>query len=156
MANELTFDGLSLQNGELGTATIWLDLISGYSEPAEVRGEDDVVPEAAGQEYGVRIRDHRVIQLSGHVRGVGDTVAARRTSWRAATDSLMGKLQLYASPDVLAVVGPYLGVASGTTRTISAYTVRVIPGPISGTMTYQEWSIELKAIGSPPEWATAP
>ncbi len=155
--DELRFDGMSLQNGaEPGAATIWLDLISGYAEPAEVRGEDDVIPEAAGQEYGARIRDHRIIQLSGHVRGVGATVEARRTSWRAATDALMAKMQLYASPDVLELVGPYLGLTAGVTRTINAYCIRVVPGPISGTMTYQEWSIQLKAIGSPPEWSTAP
>ncbi len=153
--NELTFDGLSLQNGATpGESTIWLDLISGYAEPAEVRGEDDVIPEASGQEFGIKIRDHRIIQLSGIVRGVGVTPELRRSSWRAATDALMAKMQLYASPTVLSVLGPYLGLTSGVTRTINAYPFRVVPGPIAATMTFQEWSIQLKAIGSAPEWIT--
>lgn len=155
--NELRFDALSLQNGvTCELSTIWLDLMSGYSEPAEVRGSDDVIPQAEGQTYGKWTRDYRSIQLSGYVRGVGITPDARRSSWRAATDTLMAKMQLHTIPKVLAVYGPYIGLGAGVVRTIDAYVVRVVPGPVSATMTYQEWSIQLKAIGSPPEWATAP
>lgn len=148
---------LDVQNGDtVYEATIWLDLESGYSEPAEVRGEDDVIPGATGQYAGVWQRDIRRLIAVGHVKGFGTDQVERAASWRAATDSLMAVMQMDDDPGLVEVDGPYLGIPSGTTRQLNARVTRVIPGPILNRMTYQGWSFELKCIDSPPEWEDGP
>lgn len=151
----LTFRGVDLQ-----TATIHLDLAQGFSEPPDVRGEDDVVPRAAGRVAGARRADMRRIILNGHVRGTGTTREERALSWRTATDALMAAMDRTLDPGVLEV-GPtapaqqpdaasYLGLT--TDYAINARCVNLIPGPVQAHMSYQTWSIELVSIDSPPDW----
>jgi hypothetical protein len=52
---------LKYRSVDLQTANIHLDLASGYAEPPDVRGEDDVIPGAAGREPGTRRADVRRI-----------------------------------------------------------------------------------------------
>jgi hypothetical protein len=151
--HELRIRSLDVQDGnDPWSASIWLDLVSGYSEPAEVRGEDDVVPEAAGREPGTWQRDMRRIQLEGHAKGFGTDREERSADWRISTDALMAVMQLYDAPGLVEVDGPYLGIATGETHYLNARCVRVLPGPILNRMSYQAWSFTLECIDSPPEW----
>ena len=111
---DLRFRSVDLQSGHPSNgavAGIWLDLDKGFSEPAEVRGADDVIPQASGQYPGVWIRHQRLITLVGHVRGSGSTYDERAASWREQTDTLMAVMGLYLAPGLLEVDGPYLGIA---------------------------------------------
>ena len=151
---DLRFRSLDLQSGGRDSLTggIWLDIEAGYFEPAEVRGEDDTIPEASGMYVGPRIRNRRLITLVGHVRGSGGTSDERSLSWHSYTQSLMAVMQLYSDPGLLEVDGPYLGIDDGDTYSLNARCIRVIPGPISNRMSYQPWSFQLLCIDSPPEW----
>jgi hypothetical protein len=153
----LRVNSLDVQNGdEPEEATIWLDLAVGYFDPAEVRGEDDIIPGASGREAGQWQRDIRRLQMPGFVRGIGGNQDERSASWHDATVALMAVMQLYGDPVPIEVDGPYLGIPTGTTRTLNARCVRVIPGPVQNLMSFQPWSFELECIDSPPEWADAP
>lgn len=155
---DLRFRSLDLQDGDPAAAHIggiWLDLEEGFYEPADVRGEDDVVPEASGREVGARIRDVREIVLTGHVRGQGTTAAERSSDWYTRTQALMAVMQLHSDPGVLEVDGPYLGIPEGTGYSLNARVVRVISGRIRNRMSYQTWSFQLRCIDSPPEWVEA-
>lgn len=143
----LTFRGTDIHN-----ANIYLDVTRGFNESAEVRGEDDVVPEAAGQEYGEWIADKRTIYLEGHVEGTGATELARQQSWRTASNTLRTLMDRAAAPGALVIGPPDHGVS--TTWRLNARCVNAIPGPILNAWTFQKWSFELVCIDSPPEWTT--
>lgn len=153
MAGDISFRAVDLQNGDADphSSTIWMDLVEGYSEPAEVRGEDLVIPQKPGQTHMTRVKHRRMIELRGFVRGVGGTAAERAESWRTATDALMAVMDFSLSPGALVLSAPYLGIPSGT-KTIQAKCVDAIPGPINNRHSYQRWTFRLVAIGNPPEW----
>lgn len=151
---DLRFRSLDLQSGgrDAITGGIWLDIESGYFEPAEVRGDDDVVPEAAGMAVGPRIRHRRIITLAGHVRGYGATPDARSMDWYEHTQQLMAVMQLHSAPGLLEVDGDYLGIPVTETHWLNARCIRAIPGPVASRMAYQPWSFQLLCVDSPPEW----
>ncbi len=155
---DLRFRSIDLQSGGRDSLTggIWFDLETGYFEPAEVRGEDDTVPEAAGMAVGPRIRHRRIITLVGHVRGSGATFEERSSSWYTYTQSLMAVMQLHSTPGLLEVDGDYLGIPSGEVHSLNARCIRAIPGPIQNRMAFQPWSFQLLCIDSPPEWSVTP
>src|SRR5688500_9937519 len=141
-----------------------MDLVRGYTETPEVRGEDDVIPGAAGREPGARRADTRHILLEGHVRGTGFSPQARALSLRIASDALSVLLDRTLSPGSL-IVAPaapaqfpsaasYLGLT--VNRQITGVRVlNFMSGPVQSHMSYQTWSIELVSIASPPNWANA-
>ena len=141
--------GMTYRATDVQTANIFLDLIRGYGEPPDVRGEDDVVPGAAGREEGDWEADRLRILLEGWVKGTGATLVAQQQSWRTSTDALMALMNRAASPGALVITAPYYGLAAGS-KTIQARCVNVVPGPIQAAMTFQRWSFELVAID--PEW----
>lgn len=121
---------------------IFLDLVSGYSEPATVRGEDTIVPSIAGRVVRDRVKDVRRIVLEGYVIGTS------ASDWRSKTDTLMSVMDPSDNPATLTVKSGYLGV--GSDKTISARVVNIMPGPITGSY-FQTWSIELESVD--PDWA---
>lgn len=46
-------------------------------------------------------------------------------------------------------------VATATSRTIDAVCVNFVGGPIEGGSIHQRWSVQLLAIGDPPDWSPA-
>lgn len=121
---------------------IFFDLVTGYAEPAEVRGSDVVIPSAVGRYARNRIADRRTIILKGYVQG------ANAAAWRASTDALMAVMALNADPADLVVGTGYLGV--GSPKTIACRAVNLIGGDIFN-QTFQTWSIELEAVT--PDWS---
>lgn len=154
-------DVLTYRSVDLQTETIQLDLRSGFVEPPTVRGEDDVIPGAAGRDVGARRADTLRIVLEGHVRGVGADRDARALSWRVASDALAAVLDRSLTPGALRVgptapdqfpdAAPYLGLLQ--MYELDARVVNAISGPVQAHMSYQTWSIELECVDSPPEWA---
>lgn len=126
--------------------SIFFDLTRGFLDPAEVRGVDVTVPGLAGRTVQSRVKDRRSLLLEGYVQG------ADAEAWRDNIDILMVLMDRSLTPGSLVVGNNYLGLDGGT-MTIAARCVNLLPGPIQGGMTFQKWSIELEAIGSPPDWA---
>jgi hypothetical protein len=152
---------LRFRNQDLQTAAIHFDIASGFSEPASVRGEDDIVPAADGRYVGPRRKDQRRIVLTGWVRGIGADWAERATAFREATDTLMGVMDLSDDPGTLETgseapgafpddPAAYLGLSSD--YELEARPVNLVGGPLDAHMSYQTWSIELVCVDSPPEW----
>lgn len=145
MAGNLTYRGLDLQD-----AGIWLDLASGFAEPARVRGDDVVIPGKAGRTWMPKVEDGRPIELRGYVLGQGATLSARQQSWRELTDELMAVLDFTAAAGALEVSGPYLGIPDGFAYSIDAVAVNVVGGDVESTMTFQLWSVQLEALAGVP------
>lgn len=148
---DLTLDSTNLRPTD---GSMNLDVISGFWEPANARGEDDVIPEASGRDAGVWTADTRTIRLHGHVKGIGSTLVARQQSFNTTMATLMGKLDTTASPAALVVSGPYMGLAtspSTATKSINVRCVNVVVGPITG-LYYATIDAELVSIDSPPDW----
>lgn len=144
---DLKYRDLDLQSDGL-----WFDLASGLAEPAEVRGDDVVIPGKAGRTWMPKVADRRVIELRGHVHGMGVTLADRQAHFRERTDALMAVLDFTAAAGTLEVLGPYLGIEDGMVYEIEAVSVNVVGGDVKSTMTFQRWSIRLEALGDPPAW----
>ena len=145
----LTFRSVDLQDDEdPRLASVYFDLRSGYSEPAEARGEDDVIPGLAGQYPRNRISHRRIIILNGFIRGMGGTDTERTLAWRAATDTIMAVFDPALDPGELEISGGYLGI---TGATIQARATDVIGGEVISRQ-FQRWSVELLAV-DPVDWA---
>lgn len=144
--------GLDYRSVALQSASMCFDIVSGFHEPAEAVGEDDVVPEATGRSEGLWRDDQRRIILEGYVMGVGATWVERQQSWHEQTATLMALMDRSASPGTLEVTAPYMGLETGFSASLTARCKNLIPGPIKNRMSFQEWSIELVCIDSPPDW----
>lgn len=107
---------------DVQTDNIHLDLLSGYAEAAPVRGKDLVIPGAVGRVWHPKVKDSRIIELGGWVRGTGATETAKQQSWRTSTDALMALLDRTLSPGALKLVAPYYGLrpSAATTLAVSA------------------------------------
>lgn len=145
------FGGATYKSADIQSATLFLDIASSLYEPADHRGGDDTLAGRPGRYRRNRVADVRRISLVGWTRGVGADLAERQQSW-ADAEALLGGL---LDPDVvgnLVAISPYLGLAGGT-ATIAAYPSNWIPGLPQAAMTYRRWTIELEAVGNPPDWS---
>lgn len=138
----LTYRSTELRT--LATRRCWFSVVSGWHDGIEVRGINVVIPGKSGQTFQTRIKNLRVVRLSGIVLGTDEA------NWKAVMSTLEGIFDPSLSPGNLVVTAPYLGLTSGT-RTISAYTVDYrtvdrVPGLVT------EYDVTLNAIGSPPDW----
>ena len=145
----LTFRGLDLQSGAYR-----FDLVRGYFEPPDVRGEDDVIPGRPGRDAMTREADVLRPRIEGSIIGEGATRAERQASWHDATVALMAVLDMTLASGAL-VVGPepppwapddivYLGMAGEAT--LQARCTGMVSELPNGTMTEQRWSIDLEAV----------
>lgn len=144
----LFFRTVNLQDDDYNRASIWFDLVKGFAEPSEVRGEDYDLPGAVGRVWAPKVRSSRIIEITGFVRGVGSSLEERQQSWRTSTDALMDLMQFDDDPGPMVVVPPYLGTQSEWT--IDAVAINTLGGPVTARMTFQSWSIQLISVD--PEW----
>lgn len=144
--------GMTYRGTDIQTANIHLDLVRGYAEPPEVRGEDDIIPGAAGRQEQSRQKDRRVIRLEGWVKGTGATLLDRQKSWRIATDALLALMSFTLSSGTLTINNNYLGLADTVSKSISCKCINVLGGPIQSGGTFQRWSFDLECVASPPDW----
>lgn len=153
MAGKLFYRLLDLQNGDVAeSSTIWFDIHSGFSERPEARGDHLVIPQKPGMTEMVLVAHRLNIELRGFVRGFGGTDVERQQSWRAATDDLMAVLDQTLTAGELEVQGPYMGLATGVSRSLDALTVDAIGGEIQQKHSFQKWTVKLVCITDPPEW----
>lgn len=139
---EITFDSEDIREASARTSQsgIFFDLVTGYHEPADVRGIDTIIPGATGRVARSRVKDVRRVVLEGYV--VGTSTA----NWRTHTDTLMSKLQAVTVKN-LVLGDAYLGVSG--TKTLACRVVNMVGGPIVAGR-FQTWSIELESVT--PDW----
>jgi FlaG/FlaF family flagellin (archaellin) len=134
---DLTIDAQDVRT----RGAIFLDLVSGYFEPSNVRGVDTVIPASDGRVVRNRVVDDRTIRLEGYVQG------SSASNWNSNTAALFTALDP-TSTHTLTIGTGYLGVASP--KTITVRFVNAVGGQIVA-QTYQPWNIELESVD--PEWA---
>src|SRR5687767_13721371 len=81
----LTYKATDLQASNY---TIFLQIVRGLDENADVRGQDTIIPGTAGRTARNRVADVRRIELRGWVAGTGATETAARSSFRTLVKSL--------------------------------------------------------------------
>jgi hypothetical protein len=139
---------------DLQTAKVYFDIHYGFNELPSTRGEDDIIPGLAGRYRRNRLDDQLIVELRGHVRGVGATKAARATDFRASVTALKAAFSPTGTGGTLAVLTPYMGLPSGS-QSIVGYPLP--PGPLGGEllnyMSFARFSIEIECIGNPPRFA---
>lgn len=111
----LTFGGTDLQQATIG---IFLELVRGLNETAEVRGTDTIVPSLAGRIARNRVGDTRRIELRGLVAGTGATEALQQSSFFTLVATIRALFSPTASAASLVATLP-----NGTTATILARTL---------------------------------
>lgn len=144
----LEFRSLQLNDGGASC----LDLVEGFFDPSQVRGQDWVAYGRPGQTPGNRSHDHRPILLEGYTQGVGATPEERLESFHEVTSAIMAVMDMAAAPGTLLVAAPYLGLPEGSEATIQARCVSVGSKRMESYSTnpFQLWSIELLSVD--PEW----
>ena len=153
--NALLFRSVDLQNATTPElATIWLDIWNPF-EPSEVRGDDLVIPEKSGQTPMTKIKHRRIIELRGHVNGIGGSQSERSESFWSASEALRDVMDFDLAPGTLQWLSPYLGLPSGS-QSLQARAVDAIPGPITNRMSFQRWTFRLVCVDDPPEWTEDP
>lgn len=118
------------------------------------RGEDDIVPEAAGREAGSWIADTRELKLHGFVQGDGATAQLIRESFRTRFNLLLAVMDV-ATLVTVTVYPEHFGLATGTTATLTNCRPQRIVGPDPGELAwYEAWEgdLTLMCIKSPPTW----
>lgn len=150
---------LKIRGTDCQTLNIHLDLV-GYGESASVRGEDHVMPGAAGREVGTRRKDVYRFNLEGYVKGTGADRDERALSWREQTDVLMALMDFSLDPGTVEVgpaapagfpdASPYLGLTED--MILNARCVSMVRGPVQNHMSHQSWSFQMECVDSPPEW----
>lgn len=141
---DLTYRTVDLRPSD---GTIRLSVVEGLDDEAEVRGDDTVVPNRAGQSAGDRVKDRRAIKLSGRV-AAGDLA-----TYRQIVDLLHTIFDPTLSAGPLVITGPHMGYPPGTTVTIQARFLNSVWGPVVGP--FRKLSVELECITTPPDWVVA-
>ena len=150
----LLFRSVDIQNADTPElATIWLDLVNPF-EPAEVRGEDQVIPQKPGMVSWDKYKHRRILDLRGIVKGIGEDREERAESFWTASEALRDIMDGDLAPGTLEWVAPYLGLPAGS-QEILARAIDAVPGPVLNRMSFQRWSFRLVAVSDPPEWEAA-
>ena len=146
----LTYRGTNIEDLE----SLYFEVRRGFWEPADVRGEDLVIPGKEGRTALNRIKDVRSVELWGWVRGRGVTRTERLEDWNTSTLALMALMDFTAAPGALQVSTPTMGLAAGVERTVQAVCRNAVAGDVRGqwSVPIQTWTFELEVISDPPDW----
>lgn len=97
----VTYDGTDLQDSDLG---IFLQIVVGLDDGAEVRGQDTVIPYLDGRLARPRRFDRRRIVLEGIVQGSGSTRELGMADYRANRRTLAQLFDNARDPATLRLV----------------------------------------------------
>jgi len=142
----VTFNGTSLNTDVGGDPryTFWLE--RGFDEAPEVRGEDTIIPSAAGRTARDRKFDYRVIEIQGWVMGTGATEVLMRSDHRAAMNTLRTLFDPTQTPKTLAVT-----LDNSTTGSISARPLNMI---VLDKPSASSWLVSVEFIAV-SDWSVA-
>jgi hypothetical protein len=119
------------------------------------RGEDDVVPGAAGRAPGAFVATGLDVELHGIVEGAGADAEATRGSFAQRMAAL---LALVHSDELVTMTAypPLFGLAIGEVATLADVRPLRLLGPDPAELEwYQAWegSIQLESIATDPRWS---
>lgn len=122
---------------------IFLEIVEGLNEIAEVRGRDNIAPGSDGMFFRNRKITRRKILLEGFVMGTGTTEADQQTDFRNKVQQLQGWFDPETAANLVATA------EDGSTNTISA---RTMPPMVwrQRVPSFAEVSIELESVA--PDW----
>jgi hypothetical protein len=138
----MTYRGVDLQPADLH---FFFELQIGLNELSEVRGEDTLIPDAIGMQPRNRRATRRYIELEGFVAGAGADEAAQRANFRDTMDTLQDLFDNTLQPGVLSLL-----TEDGSTRTINARTLNILPGT-EGIPSYRSLNIAMESVD--PDWS---
>lgn len=144
VTNAATYDGTSLVTTSGGQYRLIFRLSRGLYDSPEVRGRDTVIPGTAGRTVRSRVRDRRVVELEGHIFGVGATDALQQADVESALESL----RTLFSP-TRAVANLVIATSTGT-KTIACRPLNMVVDE-GEAVVYRHVSVELEAVGA--DWA---
>ena len=140
----LTFRGSDIQLVD----SIYLEIYRGLVEPVEVRGIDLIVPSAAGQSIRNRVGHRLGIGLRGWIRGVDTSAPIDEAGDRSDFATNRAAFRVLFDP-TLAPGALVATLEDGSSQTIDARTLNVIPDQVVPTLVYVD--VELESID--PDWA---
>ena len=139
----ITYRNLELQPN---TGRWYFELVRGWDEPPEIRGEDTIIPSAAGRYPRTRIKDRLVLELRGWVAGQGDTDDLARQDYAVSMATLLAVFDGTLDPGALVVHAPVLGVPDGQIRTMNARYLSTLSSEVFGAGLFRSTSIELECV----------
>ena len=145
----LTYRSTELNRCDVGS--IVLDIVEGFDDEAEVRGNDVLIPTRPGLYPRNRVKNRRIVRLEGFVKGIGGTAEDREESYRGLVDELHAIFDPTLAPAPLTVTAPYL-IPSGTTSLDDVRYVNAVWGPFI-TRHFRKLSVEMVSIANPPDWS---
>lgn len=133
---------------DLTARRCWFSIVAGWRDGIQVRRVTTEIPGLEGRTDEGAVEDIRVIRLHGLI------VATSEANWDTVSATLNTTFDPAAATADLVVHSPYLGLSAGT-RTISAIVesvrvIEIVPSLVT------EYDVVLHALGSPPNWSTAP
>lgn len=149
-----TYDGEPLLTfvGTQPRLIIWL--INGLDSGAEYRGEDTIIPGVAGRTARNRVRDRRVIELTGYVIGTGDNEDEQMDDLRTAIEELRALFDgAMSTAKVLVIDLEDGGQAVIGARTVN-WSVVQTEDPVIRALSAEleaiggDWAIDLSPVGS--------
>jgi hypothetical protein len=144
ITNGATYDGTPLVTTSGGQWRLLFRCVRGLYDSPEVRGADTVIPGLPGRVARDRVRDRRVIELDGHVLGVGASDADQRADVEAALETLRTLFDPTRDPATLSIATS----TGATTIAARPLSLLVDDGHIP---VYRRVSVELEAVGA--DWA---
>jgi hypothetical protein len=133
----VSFDGTDCQPSDLA---FFLEIVVGFDDSPEVRGEDVTIPYADGRVARPRRFDRRRILLEGFVMGDGDDHDEQRADYRANRRTLSQLFDPTATPATLTLTLEDGSVWAITARTLSLVVTEVVQS------LYATVSVELEAV----------
>ena len=143
----------SLDLNSLSSNGTYFEFIrGGLQSLASFRGEDDIIPSAAGRDPGQWIADFREVGIHGIVAGTGGSQAGRE-SFATRSAALISEMDP-TTLTTITVTAPDFGLGVGEVATLSNVRPQRIVGPDPSTLGYEGWEVtlELVCIDSPPDW----
>lgn len=132
-----TYNGTSIQ---VANYSLWFDVRKGLKESAEVRGINTTIPGAVGEIPRNRVKDRLEIELYGWIK------AASWSAYWTAVKALLALFDVTGGDKVLSI-----GLDDGSTATINATPLDVLPEGDEAIGAAQYFSIRLEAV-NPPYW----
>lgn len=153
MSNLITLDGLALRSDPTGQIHAWIR--QGFYGPADYRGGNDVLPEAAGEFVGPWVASKRVIVMPMMVKGTGASEVLAQQNFLSLMDSIVAKWEAsQATPKELRVYAPLYGIASGYRKLNVRYVGDTSGDPTDGMR--QLFEVRYECVDSPPSWVAVP
>jgi len=122
----LTYRATDIQEAFGASAAMFLQIVRGYNEPADVRGSDVIVPAKVGRIQGTRVKDRRVVELEGFIFGAAG--ATELTTFRAKMNTFSALFDKTIAGSLVATLEDATTKTLTNARTIDIQYDQISPG----------------------------